>query len=219
MKHKLRDRKRAKRERPIVVPMFGSQLRELRGKRSRGAMCNDLTTFGLRLDRSTLLQYERGTVGSPDPAVLWGLGRLYHVSLDDLVLALMRDRTGRPVIARDLRPPALDEEQTRVATYFGQYDDATRKALATIMENLMPRVPPQRARLIGPRSAARVVKLEPAPIDAGDLESLVDRVRERLSTDPSYVETTKEGLDLLDQRETPAAHPQKRQRIASRRSV
>ena len=147
MKYEAREPKRDRRDRPVVVPIFGAQLLALRGKRSRGWMCQQLTTFGLSLDRSTLLQYERGTVASPDPAILWGLGRLYHVSLDDLVLALMRDRTGRPVLARDLRPPALDEEQLRIATFVGQIDDASRRALAVLAEALAQRAVPKK----GPR--------------------------------------------------------------------
>jgi transcriptional regulator with XRE-family HTH domain len=60
-----------------------------------------LLALGLSLDRSTLLQYERGTVGSPDPVVLWGLSRLYRVAVDDLIADLVRDRTGRAVSRRD----------------------------------------------------------------------------------------------------------------------
>jgi transcriptional regulator with XRE-family HTH domain len=69
-----------------------------------------LLALGVSLDRSTLLQYERGTVSSPDPVMLWGLGRLYRVPVDDLVADLVRDRTGLAVPRREA-PVELDGDQ------------------------------------------------------------------------------------------------------------
>ena len=99
-----------RRERPVVAAAFGARLLLLRGTQSRGTICERLLALGLSLDRSTLLQYEHGTVSSPDPVVLWGLGRLFHVTVDDLVADLVRDRTGRAVPQREA-PIELDGHQ------------------------------------------------------------------------------------------------------------
>lgn len=94
------------RTRPIVAPTFGAHLQALRGAHSRGAICDQLTPFGLSLDRSTLLQYERGTVGSPDPVILWALAQIYGMRLDDLFSALVFDRTGQVVPVHEPDAPA-----------------------------------------------------------------------------------------------------------------
>lgn len=95
------------RTRPIVAPTFGARLFALRGSSSRGAICDRLVAFGLSLDRSTLLQYERGTVGSPDPVILWGLGQIYAVALTDLVGALVYDQTGRSIASAPALPAVI----------------------------------------------------------------------------------------------------------------
>jgi hypothetical protein len=57
-----------RRERPVVAAGFGARLQLLRGSQSRATVCERLLDYGLSLDRSTLLQYERGTVSSPGPS-------------------------------------------------------------------------------------------------------------------------------------------------------
>lgn len=134
--------KELRRERPIVAPTFGARLMTLRGARSRGVICRMLRQYGLELDRSTLLQYERGTVGSPDPAILWALGRIYHVSIDDLVLDLVRDRTRRPVPAAETRGPLLTDDQLRAVQYLGQLDDDSRGHMIALLADLAARPGP-----------------------------------------------------------------------------
>lgn len=129
MPHEARAPKRHSRQRPVIAPTFGKYLSELRGTRSRGVICEELKRFGVELDRSTLLQYERGTVSAPDPAALWALGRLYRVSLDDLALVLLRDRTGQALAAQDLRPAAFSDRQLQIAQAFALCDTETQDLL------------------------------------------------------------------------------------------
>lgn len=133
------------RHRPVVVPAFGAYLARLRGRSSRrarssrGAICKRLEQYGLTLDRSTLLQYERGTVTAPDPAILWGLSRLYHVPFDEMVLELVRERSKTPeALPADTRP-SLDHEQRLIAEWFGRLGDDSRHAVSVILEALAPR--------------------------------------------------------------------------------
>jgi transcriptional regulator with XRE-family HTH domain len=87
-----------KRERPVVVPEFGNLLVDLRGKRSRGLVVRILLdSYALKLDDTSLLQYERGTVAAPDPAILWALSRIYGADFEELISALVMERTGREV--------------------------------------------------------------------------------------------------------------------------
>jgi transcriptional regulator with XRE-family HTH domain len=102
-------------------------------------MCERLLAFGLSLDRSTLLQYERGTVRSPDPMVLWGLGRLYHVTVDDLVADLVRDRTGRAVPSGDA-PIELDADQRCAAELIAELSGDSRRVALGILEVLAARL-------------------------------------------------------------------------------
>jgi len=132
---------KARRDRPIVVPTFGAYLKQLRGKTSRGKICEQLTKHypGLKLDRSTLLQYERGTVLSPDPAILGGLARLYRVPLDDLIVHLIRDRSAHADRFSAAVPPTLDAEQRLIAEWFGRLSSDAREAIHVILEALAPR--------------------------------------------------------------------------------
>jgi transcriptional regulator with XRE-family HTH domain len=124
-------------------------------------MCDALLALGLPLNRSTLLQYERGTVTSPDPAVLWGLSRLYHVTVDDLVLDLVRDRTHRPVPARIADGVPLTDAQRRAAEYIAQVDSQTAEQflrfLAYLANPSKPQTPPP-PKLVSAPSKARSQK-------------------------------------------------------------
>jgi transcriptional regulator with XRE-family HTH domain len=76
---------------------FGAYLRKLRGDRSREQISIRLRDLGVPLDESTLVQYEKGTVWSPDVGVLWGLSRIYQVSIATLV-SLLRENRARPQV-------------------------------------------------------------------------------------------------------------------------
>jgi transcriptional regulator with XRE-family HTH domain len=67
-------------------------LTELRAGRSREQISLKLTEKGTPLGATTLLQYEKGAVWAPDAGVLWGLGQIYGVPLDDLVALLLANR-------------------------------------------------------------------------------------------------------------------------------
>src|SRR5438094_877997 len=51
--------------------------------------------YGVRLDQSTLYNYEAGTVNAPDPGVLWALSKIYGVSFEALVALLVDVRNGQ----------------------------------------------------------------------------------------------------------------------------
>ena len=126
--------------RAIVAPLFGEQLRKLRGGQSRGQVCGALARFGLTVDRSTLLHYEAGTVAAPDPAVLWALGRHYGLdTIDELLTVLVMDRTGRALRSGiDIARPGFDLEQRRIAESFGGFAPAMRAALSTVIAGIRP---------------------------------------------------------------------------------
>jgi hypothetical protein len=124
-----------RRARSIVTPNFGEQLRKLRGDQSRGDVCRALAAFGLNVERSTLLHYERGCVAAPDPAILWALGRHYGLdSIDELLTVLVMDRTGKRLRAGvDIARPGFDLQQRRVAESFGALAPTMKDAVALII--------------------------------------------------------------------------------------
>jgi transcriptional regulator with XRE-family HTH domain len=81
------------RSRLPVLKAFGGYLRALRGSRSREQIATRLRDMGVQFDESTLVQYEKGTVWSPDVGVLWGLSQIYSVPLGQLVLILRENRS------------------------------------------------------------------------------------------------------------------------------
>lgn len=109
--------------RPVVVPNFGRQLRRQRDaiKRSRSAVCRALReSYGIELDRSTLLLYEKGTIGSPDPAIIWALARYYGLAnCDELIAQLVIDRTHKSLRNVDIAVSPYSIEQRFVAESFG----------------------------------------------------------------------------------------------------
>ena len=70
--------------RPVVAEAFGKRLAELRGATSHQGVTNRLAALGIKIDPSTLWQYEHGTVAAPDPRVLWGYCRLFGGSIEEL---------------------------------------------------------------------------------------------------------------------------------------
>lgn len=77
-----------------LLTAFGSVLRQLRDARqlSTGQVENALKAGGARLGRSTVTQYEKGAVWSPDPVVLSELARLYRSDLAGLIAVLKANR-------------------------------------------------------------------------------------------------------------------------------
>lgn len=127
------------RHRPLVTPEFGAQLQRLRGARSRGEICRRVAEYGLTMDRSTLLQYERGTVAAPDPAILWALGRIYLLdTIDELLTVLVMDRTGRQLRAgTDIRHPGLTPAQIRIAELFGSLAPSVQGKLTALLDSIL----------------------------------------------------------------------------------
>lgn len=119
---------------------FGAQLLKLRGARSRGEICRRVKRFGLTLDRTTLLKYERGSVAAPDPAILWALGRIYHLdSVDELLTVLVMDRSGRALRSGlDITGAALTAAQLHIAEVFGTLPAAMQAALSCLISEMAP---------------------------------------------------------------------------------
>lgn len=123
-------------DRSIVAPQFGALLTTLRGAHtSRGIICAKLARFGLALDRSTLLQYERGTVASPSPTILWGLAQIYRVPLNDLVVALLRDvSTNRTQVWHH---DEVEPEQRALAELASAMSPTERQTLVALLDLLL----------------------------------------------------------------------------------
>lgn len=126
------------RTRRFPTRAFGAQLRKLRGLRTRGEICRRVAHFGLALDPTQLLHYERGSVTSPDPGVLWALGRVYHLrSIDELLTVLVMDRSGRALRSGiDIAAPGLTPAQLHIAELFGALPPPLQKSLANVMMEL-----------------------------------------------------------------------------------
>jgi transcriptional regulator with XRE-family HTH domain len=130
-----------KRERPIVVPEFGRLLstwRTVEPKRSRGVVCRQLfNRYGLHLDDTSLLQYERGTVAAPDPAMLWALARIYGANFLALVAALVAERTRRPLTdaAHATGPMDLNDDERSIIESLRAMPPARQRFYADIWTN------------------------------------------------------------------------------------
>jgi transcriptional regulator with XRE-family HTH domain len=92
--------------------------------------------FGLTLNRSTLWQYEHGTVGAPDATILWGLGQLYHVPTDALLEVLMGDILGDRHAPRPNAIAPLDADQRLIAELAGDVTSAGRQAVIMVLRVL-----------------------------------------------------------------------------------
>lgn len=128
----------ARRPRPVISPNFGRQLTRLRGTRSRGDVVRGLQRYGIAVDRSTLLQYEHGSVSAPDPAILWALGRYYGLdSIDELIAVLVMDRTGRALREGiDIAISPFSNEQREIAEAYGGFPVEVKTALRTVFTGL-----------------------------------------------------------------------------------
>lgn len=116
---------------------------KLRGERTRGDICRRVAHFGLTLDRTTLLKYERGDVTAPDPAILWALGRVYHLpSIDELLTVLVMDRSGRALRpGLDITGPSgLTTAQLHLAEVFGTLPTGVQEAIAGLIAEIAPAV-------------------------------------------------------------------------------
>lgn len=126
------------RTRVICCPQFGARLRDLRDDESRQAVCDAVKNdFGLFLDRSTLLQYERGTVKAPDPVMLYVLAQ--HYGLDDvgeLIVVLVKERLARPVGRDTITRSKFTREQRKIAEWFGEFSDSSKDLALRLLTKL-----------------------------------------------------------------------------------
>lgn len=106
--------------RPVVVPIFGNRLLELRGGRSAEIVIRRMRTLGVTLTASTLYQYEAGTVNAPDPGVLWALGKIYQVPVDELIAVLVLERGGGKSHEADLK--LINTEEQRLRRIAAEFD-------------------------------------------------------------------------------------------------
>lgn len=80
-----------KRKKPDLEA-FGGRLLKARGGRSRQEMSNKLRSYGVSLDESTLVGYEKGRVWSVDVVSMLGLALAYGVPFDELTALLIANR-------------------------------------------------------------------------------------------------------------------------------
>lgn len=118
--------------RQVVALEFGQRLETCRGKRSRQAVANQLRKMSIRIDPSTLHQYEHGTVAAPDPRVLWGLSHIYGVTLDYLTAPLVPGSDS----PRASVTPAMSEAAERVARAYDAMTPVQQKAIVGQLEAL-----------------------------------------------------------------------------------
>lgn len=59
--------------------------------------------YGIKVDSSTLYNYEGGTVFAPDPGVLWGLAKLYDVDLEEMLTLLVMNRANQDAETLELQ--------------------------------------------------------------------------------------------------------------------
>jgi transcriptional regulator with XRE-family HTH domain len=76
---------------------WGTTLAKLRqdAQLTGAEVARQLERLGIHLDRASVYAYEAGRVSAPDAGVIWGLARIYGVSVEGLITALVRSRTGR----------------------------------------------------------------------------------------------------------------------------
>jgi transcriptional regulator with XRE-family HTH domain len=127
-----------KRERVVCCPRFGERLRQLRGDESRQDVCDAIKAHhNLFIDRSTLLQYERGTVKAPDPVILWALAQHYGVEdVGDLIVVLVKERLARPVGYEIISQSKFTRDQRKVATWLAEFGDESKSAVMILLQKL-----------------------------------------------------------------------------------
>lgn len=120
----------------MVVPAFGKALTTLRGKRTPQQISQRLAALGIHINRSTLWQYEHGTVGAPDPVVIWGLAKIYKTDLAGLIDRLASERASHEP-AMDLRLLNIEEQrEADMLELWATLGKAQRENVMQLMRNL-----------------------------------------------------------------------------------
>lgn len=121
-------------DRPVVVPKWGQYL--IRKREERGLTPGQVEVlvadrYGLPLAHSVLWRYEAGQVGSPDPAIIWALSRIYRINSDEIIGCLAKERAKRPLSQSELATPqitdrssGLSDDAVEIARLYDQLDAA-----------------------------------------------------------------------------------------------
>jgi hypothetical protein len=135
-------------------------------------------------DRSTLSEYEKGTVMAPDAGILWGLAQIYDVSAATLIECLVAERSGgkmaMPEVIAGVHAASLSSSQdpgaipprTPTASQEAGMQDS---GVFHILIGAWEMVPPHRRNFF----AQQVVNLA-ARLAGGDEEAITDAT----GTDP-----------------------------------
>jgi len=93
---------------------WGARLAQLRRNAAlTGAeVVAKLASLGIRLDRRTIYAYEAGRIAAPDAGAVWGLAKIYGVSVEELSSALVQSRTGQKPVG--LQAGASGQDTVRV---------------------------------------------------------------------------------------------------------
>jgi transcriptional regulator with XRE-family HTH domain len=110
-------------------------LRALRDSRklSTAQVEGKLADAGTRLGRSTVTQYEKGTVWSPDPIVLSELARIYRVDIRGLIAVLKANRQN-PALSGEEADAIHKGASDAGAAEVGVLRDERDAAVATLRE-------------------------------------------------------------------------------------
>lgn len=114
---------------------FGKFLREHRDASGLSAeqVVHRLQRYHVKLDNSTLYNYEAGTVAAPDAGVLWGLCQIYSdLEIDPLLAFLVHTRSGLPVAApkraATTTPPDISDDEWQLVHTFRRLAPAGQRA-------------------------------------------------------------------------------------------
>lgn len=133
-------------DRPVVAPKFGRFLTDCRIARNleTGPVERIVSErYGVPLGHTSLWRYENGQTMYPDPAVIWALARLYGVSLEAMVLELVKDRATKPSsehtvkLVKDRAVGISDEALALARDFEGLADPHHREVVLQAVQQLL----------------------------------------------------------------------------------
>jgi transcriptional regulator with XRE-family HTH domain len=137
-----------------TIRAWGAHLAQLRRNAgmSGGDVVERLHSFGIQVDRRSIYAYEAGRIAAPDAGLVWGLGKVYGVAVEELISALVIARTGQK--SAPLPVHQLDRETIQVTgderELLQQIRNLPPKSLEICREFIAFQL--QRKKVKGPRS-------------------------------------------------------------------
>jgi hypothetical protein len=87
---------------------WGTHLARLRQNAalSGADVVGQLASLNIRVDRRSIYAYEAGRIAAPDAGLIWGLSKIYGVSVEELISGLVSARTGQKPAPAHLNTPS-----------------------------------------------------------------------------------------------------------------